>query len=336
MRAVIVGGGLVGCAVALELARRGVAATVLERAVPGAEASSAAAGILAPRVEAHGDAAARALGLESLGLYEAWVASLGADVGLVRSGVVVVSGASPDRDAVSLEGSALDRLVPGLAVPQAWYLCDEGRLDTRRLVGAVHAAAADAGVSFRAGVEVVALGAGQVELAGGERIEGTVVVCAGAWTPRVAGMGALPVRPVRGQLVALGGAPAFSPVVFGPGGYVVPRADELVVGSTMEEVGFTRGVTAAGMQEVLRSAVALLPELGGREVLRHWSSFRPGSPDGQPLVGRTASGWVASGHFRNGILLAPLTARRLVSAMLDDTALPPAWAPERFGASSRP
>lgn len=330
MGAVIVGGGLVGCAVALELARRGVGATVLERSVPGAEASSAAAGILAPRVEAHGDAAARALGLESLGLYEEWAGSLGSDVGLARSGVVVVSEASPDEEALQVEGAALDRLVPGITSRRAWFLPDEARLDTRRLVGAVHAAASRAGVVFRSGAEVAALREGGVELTDGERLEGTVVVCAGAWTPRVAGMAALPVRPVRGQLLALGGAPAFLPVVFGPGGYLVPRADELVVGSTMEEVGFARGVTASGVLGVLRAAVALVPELGGCEVLRHWSNFRPGSPDGQPLVGRTPAGWVASGHFRNGILLAPLTARRLVAAMLDDTPLPPAWSPHRF------
>jgi glycine oxidase len=330
MRVIVVGGGLVGSAVALELARRGVEVTVLERAVPGAEASSAAAGILAPRVEAHGDVAARALGLESLALYEPWVASLGGDVGLVRSGVVVAAEASPDVDAVRVEGAALERLVPGLAVPAAWYLPDEARLDTRALVAAVQAAAVRAGVAYRTGTEVLDLDRGHVNLANGERLEGTVVVCAGAWTRQVSGLADLPVRPVRGQLVALEGRPAFSPVVFGPRGYLVPRSDELVVGSTMEEVGFTRGVTAGGMVAVLGGAMALMPALGDLRVLRQWSSFRPGSPDGQPLVGLTPRGWVASGHFRNGILLAPLTARRLAAAMLEGAALPATWSPGRF------
>ncbi len=331
MRSVIVGAGLVGSAVALELARRGEEVTVLERAVPGAEASSAAAGILAPRVEAHGDTLVRDLGVESLGLYEDWVSGLGADVGFVRCGAVVATDSAPDPDARPLRGAALEAVVPGLSVAEAWWLPDEARLDTRRLVGAVHAAAARAGATFRTGAQVVALEEGAVRLSTGERLRGRVVVCAGAWTPKVAGLGELPVRPVRGQLVALGGRPAFNPVVFGAGGYLVPRADELVVGSTMEEVGFLRGVTAGGMIAVLSQAVSLLPAVGALPVLRQWSSFRPGSPDGQPLVGRTAQGWVASGHFRNGVLLAPLTARLLVAAMLDDAPLPPSWRPERFG-----
>jgi glycine oxidase len=330
MSCVIVGGGLVGSAVALELARRGVSATVLERSVPGAEASSAAAGILAPRVEAHGDASARALGLESLGLYPAWVAGLGVDVGFHRSGVLVVSERSPDPDAVRLEGAALQQHLPGVNADLGWWLEDEARLDTRRLVEAVHAAAVAAGVTFRSGAEVGALEDGRVVLSGGDSLPGTVVVCAGAWTPLVAGLESLPIRPVRGQLVALAGAPDFSSVVFGSGGYLVPRSDELVVGSTMEEVGFTRGGTAGGMLAVLGHALALLPALAERQVLRQWSSFRPGSPDGQPLVGRVGSTWVASGHFRNGILLAPLTARLLVDAILHDAPLPASWAPDRF------
>jgi glycine oxidase len=298
--------------------------------VPGAEASSAAAGILAPRVEAHGDEAARGLGLESLAMYEDWLASLGDDAGFVRSGVLVVDEAQPDADARPVRGAALAALAPGLHAPAGWWFPDEARLDTRRLIPAVHAAAVRAGVRFRTGAEVEALLDDGVALVGGERIGGEVVVCAGAWTARVAGLAAVPVRPVRGQLVALGGPPPWSPVVFGAGGYLVPRADELVVGSTVEEVGFARGVTAAGMLAILGRAVALAPGLAERPVTRQWSSFRPGSPDGRPLVGRTARAWVASGHYRNGLLLAPLTARRLVAALLDGTPLPPAWSPARF------
>lgn len=330
MNAVIVGGGLVGCAVALELARRDVGVVCLERAVPGAEASSAAGGILAPRVEAHGDPAARAMGLASLAMYERWLDSLGKDVGFRRSGVLAVRPESPDADAVRIHGAALSRIAPGLAAQEAWWLPDEALLDTRLLVGAVRDAAAAAGVNFRSGASVTGVEPLLVRLAGGECVEGVSVVCAGAWTAAVSGLGALPVRPVRGQLAALADTETTTAVVFGPAGYLVPRRDELVVGATMEEVAFTRGVTAGGVRHVLDHALGLAPRLAGAELLRSWSSFRPGSPDGQPLVGLHRGMWVASGHFRNGILLAPLTAKRLADAMLQGAALPPTWNPDRF------
>ncbi len=329
MAMLIVGGGLVGCALALELARRGQAVVVLERAVAGAEASSAAGGILAPRVEAHGDDEARVLGLAALQMYEGWLSSLGGDVGFRRSGVLVVREASPDGDARWIDGGALEAIAPGLRAGGAWWLPDEAVLDTRLLVPVVHAAAERAGAVFRTGHGVVGLEAGGVTLDTGERLAGEVVVCAGAWTARLPGLGDLPVRPVRGQLAALGQVGATSAVVFGPAGYLVPRVDELVVGSTMEEVGYTRGVSAGGLRHVLDHALGLFPGLAPAPLLRTWSSFRPGSPDGRALVGKVPTGWVASGHFRNGILLAPLTARLLAAAMLDGGALPPAWSPNR-------
>ncbi len=331
MKNVVVGGGLVGCAVALELARRGEDVLCLERAVPGAEASSAAGGILSPRVEAHGDLAARTLGIASLDMYEAWVDSLAADVGFRRCGVLVLKSESPDEDAAPVAGSAIAAIAPGLVARSAWWLPDEGMLDTRRLVGAVRDAASRAGVEFRSGRTVVTVDADGVGLEDGERFQGRVAVCAGAWTASVGGLDGLPVRPVRGQLVALADTSVTNAVVFGPNGYLVPREDELVVGATMEEVGFARGVTAGGVRQVLDHAFQLAPGLAGTELLRAWSSFRPGSPDGNPLVGRVRGAWLASGHFRNGILLAPLTARRLVAAMLDGDPLPSTWSPERFG-----
>ncbi|MSQ00610.1 MAG: FAD-dependent oxidoreductase [Myxococcales bacterium] len=329
MAVVVVGGGLVGLAVALELARRDVAVTCLERAVPGAEASSAAAGILAPRVEAHGDAAVRALGVRSLAMYEAWLDSLGTSVGFRRSGALVVGDVAPDEEAVSVQGTQLARLAPGLAARRAWWLADEALVDTRRLVGAVREAANAAGVCFRAAT-VHGVGRGGLWLVDGEHIPGEVVVCAGAWSALVGGLEEMPIRPVRGQLVALGDLEVTSAVVFGAGGYLVPRHDELVAGSTVEDVGFARGVTAAGVRDILDHAIGLVPSLGTAPLLRTWSNFRPGSPDGRPMVGARAGVWLASGHYRNGVLLAPLTAQLLVNAMLSGDPLPAAWAPDRF------
>ncbi len=334
---VVVGGGLLGCAVALEVARRGLAVEVLERAIVGAEASSAAAGILAPRLEAHGREPLRSIGVESLAMYPEWVASLGADVGFARTGLLKIVRAgdptdSPDVEAVWLDADAARHAEPGLAndVLGAWLLPDEATLDPRRLLPAVQAAAQAAGVRFRTGEEVASVDADGVTLVSGARVDGRVVVCAGAWTAKVPGLRPLPVRPVRGQLVALSGEPVRH-VMFGAGGYLVPRADgRVIAGSTVEEVGFSRGVTAGGVRAVLGTAIALVPDLASASFDGAWSGFRPGTPDDLPVIGEVDGVWVASGHYRNGILLAPLTAKWMADAVVDGTRLPPVFAPGRF------
>lgn len=335
-RVVVVGGGLLGCAVALELARRKVDVVVLERAVVGAEASSAAAGILAPRLEAHGQEPMRSVGIESLELYPSWVAGLGRDVSFQRCGLlrVVLEGEecpSPDVDARwvddvrALEPTLSEKAVGG------WWLPEEATVDTRLLVPAVHAAAEEAGAAFRLGATVSRVGPDGVELEGGGQVGGRVIVCAGAWTGQVPGLRPLPVRPVRGQIVGLSGV-GMRRVVFGNGGYLVPRLDgRVVAGSTMEEVGFTRGVTAAGVRHVLDTALRIAPPLGAAAVDGTWSGFRPGTPDTMPILGDVDGVWVASGHFRNGILHAPFTARAMAAAMLDGAPLPAEFSPARFG-----
>jgi glycine oxidase len=337
-RIVVVGGGLLGCATALELARRGRSVEVVERAIVGAEASSAAAGILAPRMEAHGREPLRSLGLQSLGMYPGWVASLEADVSLVRTGLlrVVRAGAAfaaPDPEAVWLDVEAARAIEPGLGpdVVGAWHLPEEACLDPRKLVAAVQLSAMAAGVRFRTAT-VEGVDPDGVTLFDGTRIAGRPVVCAGAWTAKVPGLATLPVRPVRGQLVALGGVP-IRRVIFGDGGYLVPRPDGRVIcGATVEEVGYERGVTAGGVAHVLRTATAVIPGLAGAGFLEAWSGFRPGTPDDLPMIGEIDGIVVASGHYRNGILLAPLTARQVADALVDGAPWPAVFAPGRFGA----
>lgn len=338
-RFVVVGGGLLGCAAALEIARRvgPGRVTVLERAIVGAEASSAAAGMLAPRKEARGREPFRGIGIESLALYPGWIASLGADVGFLRPGLlsVVREGepvVSPDADAVWLDAAEAHRREPGLAadVVGAWLLPDEACLDPKLLVPAVHAAAVAAGVTFRTGEEVAAIEEGAVRLVGGDREVGRVVVCAGAWTGKVPGLRPLPVRPVRGQVVSLEGV-AVRHVLFGAGGYVAPRVDgRVVVGATVEEVGYTRGVTAGGVAAVLGTAMRMVPALAEARFSGAWSGFRPGTPDELPVIGDVDGVFVASGHYRNGILLAPLTAQWVADAVVDGVAPPAVFSPARF------
>lgn len=339
---VVVGGGLLGCATAWELARRGVAVTLLEKVIPGAEASSAAAGILAPRMEAHGHAEARAIGVESLSLYRSWAEALPAPVDLVWNGLIRVVGPEedveatrPDVDAVWLGPAELKRREAVGAARGGWWLPEEGSVDPRKLVVAVHAAALMAGARVKGGTEVVAVTPERVALADGSHLEGRVVVCAGAWTARVPGLGRLPVRPVRGQMMAVRGAAAPRAVLFGAGGYAVPRVDgRTLVGATVEEVGFARGVTVAGLRHLTGVATGLLPGLAEAEVLESWSGFRPGTPDGLPIVGEVDGVFVASGHFRNGILLAPLTARWVADALLVGVAPPDGVDPGRFAAAA--
>lgn len=338
-RHVIVGGGLLGSAVALALAERGAPVVLLEKSVPGAEASSAAAGILAPRMEAHGQEPLRSFGVVSLARYPGFVArveaasGLGCDLRWTGLWRVVMRGEDPAAARPDAEATWREHPGEGLGpeVAGVWELPEEGCLDPRRLVTATQRAAVAAGVTVRSHAEVVGVDVAGVTLDGGERIEGRPVVCAGAWTGRVPGLGALPVRPVRGQLVALEGAPGPRRVVFGRGGYLVPRPDgRTVAGATVEEVGFARGTTVAGLHHVLGVAMGLYPALGAARVVDHWSGFRPGTPDQLPVVGFVDGVFVASGHYRNGILLAPMTAEWAARALLDGEAPPEALSPDRF------
>ena len=339
MRFLVVGGGLMGCAVAWELVRRGQRVTVLERAVPGAEASSAAAGILAPRVEAHGQEPARSHGIRSLALYPEWVQAIegatGLGCGLWASGLYRVVGEGEDPEQSRPDADALWRtdLPPGLShVSGAWWLPEEGSVEPPRLVTAVRQAAERAGVHFVTGVPVRRVGRAGVELEGGGELSGKPIVCAGAWTGKVEGIPPLPVRPVRGQVMELRAQPgALEQVVFCKGGYIVPRRDgRVLVGATMEEVGFERGVTPKGMAylaEVVRHGA---PWLADMPLVRSWSNFRPASPDGYPMLGEVEGVYVVSGHHRNGILLAPLTAVAVAGALVEGRPVPTGWELERF------
>lgn len=322
---------------------------VVERGVVGAEASTAAAGMLAPTAEAWrhgGSATAHSIGKASLGLYPAWLARVEAAsrcrVPLHLTGVLVEGVSSSlavgEQPARRLGAQEIAAIEPSLTLSEATLVSGEGWLDPRVLVPAVQAAARAAGASFVSG-EVVDVSAGAVTLrreGAKDQLTGRIVICAGAWTACVPGLERLPVRPVRGQMLSVRpSGPPPSRVVFCAGplgsGYIVPREDgRVLVGSTMEEVGFERGVTAAGVSSILAAASHAWPGLADAEVLEAWSGFRPATPDGLPLLGEWNGVWVATGHHRNGVLLAPFTAAMVAAALLDGTAVDPALAPGRF------
>ncbi|MFW6050806.1 MAG: glycine oxidase ThiO [Myxococcota bacterium] len=344
----VVGGGVMGCATALRLAEAGARTVVLERSVPGAEASSAAAGILGAAIEAHHGGPSLALGRRSRELHDRLAEQLlsdhGIDVGLRGCGLMLVAFDDEERAhldetarvwsdagvrAERLDGDGARAREPALApeVRGAVDLPDEGQVEPAKLLKGLAIAAERAGATFRSGAHVhrVRVEGGRavgVELDDGLLPAGHVVVAAGSWTGLVGGI-PLPkttIQPVKGQIVACETRPpVFRRIVFGAGGYVVPRPDGRVLcGSTEERVGFRREVTLAGMARVTSIACRLAPQLAEAPVRGHWASFRPGTPDDLPLVGRAGVDglWLASGHYRNGILLAPVTAEIITGLIL--------------------
>jgi glycine oxidase len=341
MKISVVGGGIIGCATAWELARAGCAVTLFERATPGAEASSAAAGILAPLGDSP-ESAFAALALASWRLYPALAEELreltGIDVEYVTRGTIYPL-LSVD-DVRRAEARVADRLdatygievwdvgdvranEPSLStqVRGAMFVGADHWVNNQRLVVAYAQAAVGAGVVLRAGSSVtrVAVEHGHARgvIVDGDLWEAdTVVLAAGAWTGElVASFGArLPIEPKRGQMLALGHVPSvLTHCVHGDDVYLVPRpSGELLVGATVERVGFQRGVTAEGIAGLLAAAIELCPALGALPIARTWWGFRPWLPDSLPVLGPwpdVEGLWIASGHYRSGILLAPITAR---------------------------
>ena len=291
--ATIAGGGLIGLASALELARRNVRVRVYDPHLPG-QASRAAAGILGPQSEAHHPSPSLALGLGSLALYPEFVRGLESDVGFRRKGTLHV--AFSDEEAAELAARAGWQRKQGLRVEQRgrreWFFPDEGQVDNRKLLEALRA------TCMREGVRFVDAPASKPD-----------IVCTGSWS-------GAPVVPVKGEILALDARPPRQ-VVFGGGGYLVPRGDLTLVGSTAEPGVADPTPTAKGRAHLL--SVAEKHGYRNARVVDHWAGLRPGTRDGLPLLGRTTSGVIlATGHYRNGVLLTPITARIVAALFLDE------------------
>jgi glycine oxidase len=372
--AIVVGGGVIGSAVAFCLARAGARVRVLERDAIAAHASSAAAGILAPRAETLGQEPLCGLGIRSLALLRADLPELrersGLDLGLRLAGVLRVatpqSAPQLEKHAPALvaQGAAwLDpdelrarepRLAPQLS-GGLWF-AGEGCIDARSLTLAYARAAEQAGARFELGVSVQGCVVEGGRLAALRTTAGLLstrqaVLCAGAWSGAGLTDPPLPVAPVKGQMLELDALPQPPPfVLWGPGAYLVPAGTEpggvdpgaqtVRIGATEEDAGHDERVTGAGLLALLEAVRALLPSLAERPFRRAWAGLRPATPDGLPLIGPLpgAEGLsVASGHYRYGILLAALTGRVVADAICGgrwDPALA-ACAPARFSERTR-
>ncbi|MHB8718525.1 MAG: glycine oxidase ThiO [Candidatus Dormibacteria bacterium] len=364
----IIGGGVIGGAIAWRCAQAGLSTALIDPS-PGSGASGVAAGMLGPVSEASfGEGRLLALSLQSWRLFPALVEELeaftGESTGHHRCGTLMVARDQDDarelarglrfRLSLGLRAERLSsrqcrELEPALAptVRGGILVEDDHQVDPRRLVAALLHACGRLGVrTLTARGELLLSGDSVhgVRCDDGSRVAArSVVLAAGCWSGTVAGVPAVarpPVRPVKGQILRLatGAAPLAARVVRGLDVYIVSRPDgEVVVGSTEEERGFDTTVTAGAVHRLLHDATELVPDVGELELVEAAAGLRPGSPDNAPLIGSTAVPGllVATGHHRNGVLLAPITAEAVVGALrglpLPEVVRP--FSPLRFGAS---
>jgi glycine oxidase len=374
---VVIGGGVIGLATGWRLARRGLRAVVLERDMPGAGTTHVAAGMLAPIAEA--DAAEvplLRLGIAAARMYPEFIGELreasGLDPAYLACGTLMVARDRDEAEALVRHhdlrrslGLAVERVLPGVArrlepalapsLRLALEMPEDHAIDPRALVAALTTALAHSGAELRvattvADVVVAGDGVEGVLLAGGELIAAEhVVVAAGPWSASIGGLsehGRVPVRPVKGQILRLhdpAGPGLLSRVLRMPPAYVVPRGDgRYVLGATMEERGFDTTVTAGAVFELLRHATELLPGLSELVIDELSAGLRPGTPDNAPVIGPGAVHGLhwATGHYRNGVLLAPLTAEIVAAGIageaMPESVVPAAFAPDRFAYAGAP
>jgi glycine oxidase len=362
---IVIGGGIIGLSVAYALAGRGLAVHVMDRPRPGMAATHASAGLLSPLSESSEPGPFLSAALASLTLYPDWIADLreasGIDPWYRRDGKLMLAfDAAGERDLEALLSRAVAaglrarRMSPHeakelsgadlSAVRGAVLFEDDHQVDTRRLQRGLEAACRGRGIRFSSDCEVASL------VRRGDRIDGVhlvdgsrrdaefVVASAGAWTGRLPGLpGPVPVRPVRGQMLTLEAGDALPDrVLETPDVYLVPRQDgRLLAGATIEEAGFESRCTPEARTALHSAAARVIPSLAGAGVLEHGCGLRPGTPDGNPVVGAApgVSGFaIATGHFRNGILLAPWTGAALARLLTggDGPVIPPAFSMNRF------
>ena len=340
---IVAGGGIIGGAIALQLAQSKLRVAVLDRGDPGREASSAAAGMLSPAPDSPSSIPLVPFGRASLSLYPQFVGEVeeivGRDLGLRNDGAIeVLFSANAERQLSTLvalhrglglpteplpvdEARNLEPALGREACGAAW-LPYEGSIDPQVLTSGVLEAARSLGVEVISNTSATRIveESGRctgVDASGETFSAGHVVLAAGAFSAKILGVKPrLAVQPIRGQMICLSGDVRMRRVLRSEHGYIVPRAERehsqhIVAGSTLEDVGFEKRVTPGGLDQICSAAIELAPALAGTEVVRTWCGLRPDTPDHLPLLGPSelAGLTIATGHYRNGILLAPITAK---------------------------
>lgn len=366
---VIIGGGVIGLAVARGLALRGVRDVLLiERDSLGAESSRAAAGMLAPQAEANRAHEFFFLTCQSRDMYPAFAAALldetGIDIELETTGTLYLAFTEHDVEELQkryewqtkagltvekMDTRAVRQLEPAINedVRLALKFPLDTQVENRRLISALAAASERLGVRLETGTAVTSLRIERDRVTGVETSRGfiaakSVVIAGGAWSSLLgAGDKALPdlrIKPVRGQMLC------FQPnlrltkhVIYSPRGYLVPRRDgRLLAGSTTEHAGFEKQVTASGAHSIISAALEISPQVASLPLVDSWAGLRPRAADTLPVLGpcdEIAGVYYATGHYRNGILLAPITGELIAGAIVDKV-FPAAlqiFSPDRFG-----
>ena len=370
--AAIVGGGVIGCAVAWRLAQGGMRVVVIERGEVGREASHAAGGMLAPLAEADEADDLFDLCVASRAMYADFARELqqasGIDVEYRTEGTLYLSLTEHDDEELErrwqwqhsaglnvkqLNAGCARKLEPQINAKLRWALKfpDDHQVSNRLLMVALQASAQNAGVEFQTQTEAKQLliesNAGRKQIVGvktsrGEMRSKTVVVAAGSWSSLLDSGGetllsAMKVEPVHGQMVAVAmPSPAINHTIYSCRAYVVPRLGGfLIAGSTSDKFGFEKRVTAGGMASIIERAKEILPGFGEWAITETWSGLRPRAADGLPVIGADSNvaGLIyATGHYRNGILLTPVTAKAISEIILkgESGVRLSSFSPERF------
>ncbi|MDZ8084677.1 MAG: glycine oxidase ThiO [Nostoc sp. DedQUE12b] len=356
---VIIGGGVIGLAIAIELKLRGTNVTVLCRDFHAA-ATHAAAGMLAPDAENIANEAMRSLCWRSRALYPDWTRKLeeltGLNTGYRACGILApvfeeaggqggrgageqrsrgesLSSSSPSSPSYWLNKEAIHQYQPGLGaeVVGGWWYPEDAQVDNKALAHVLRTAAESIGVELKDGITVEGFLQQQGQVVGVQTNAGIIraahyVLASGAWSNELL---PLPVLPRKGQMLSVR-IPEVSPelplkrVLFGQDIYIVPRRDRLVLGATSEDVGFMPNNTPEGIQKLLQAAIRLYPQLKHYPIQEFWWGFRPTTPDELPILGTShcQNLTFATGHYRNGILLAPVTAALIADLILEQKSDP--------------
>ncbi len=337
-KVVVIGGGIIGCSIAWRLAQRGVKVVVIEKGEPVSQATWAAAGMLHPLIDSE-NPSLHHLARASIQLFPSFVDELrdatGIDAQLRMSGKLDVAFTADelealrnrysgvqDGDVTQLDAHSVRELEPALTseIHAALLVNGDASVDNRKLGAAVERAARKHGVEFRTGVAVRKIVSTRsvfqhVELQNSLTVHGdAVVIAAGAWSGELTGLPIkIPTVPVRGQMLALEHeSTLLQRMIVTLECYLVPRAGRRVlVGATVERVGFDVRTTESGINGLLRAAQRVVPEFRDANLVESWAGLRPGTPDDLPILGtdpQISGVYYATGHFRNGILLSPVTA----------------------------
>ena len=339
---IIAGAGIIGLSSALALRERGATVLVLDRTEPGSEASSAAAGMLAP-TDLETPEALRPLAMASAQMFPAFVQKLQSvgnmQVDFRRLGTIAfLEDDTPPSEYRRLSPTDLQRLEPSLrSSGHSAFFVREDSVDPLLLTQAALAAARNLGVEISGHMAVTEMRVRDNSVEVVTQAEtfsaASAVDCRGAWS-------GTPVRPRKGQMLYVQPKTSvLQHVMRAPEGYLVPRSSgKILIGATVEDVGFDKSVNPAVIDQLFSAAAKYLPALASASVIQSWAGFRPGTPDGLPIVGSTDAPhlFVATGHFRNGILLAPATAQIMADLIQDRPASLDisAFSPARFSRQS--